>query len=863
MPVSANMLPPPPPALIGREADLDAVLGLLGQPGCRLLTIAGPGGIGKTRLAEEVAARSRPAYRDGVAFVALQQVADPSLLAPTIAAALACPPASHGDVTGLLLSYLRDRELLLVLDNVEHLLGGVGLLSEIVASAPKVRVLVTSREALNLREEWRYSLDGLPVPGGASDVADGAVQLFAARARQVRPDFDLGAERDEVVRICRLVDGMPLAIELAAAWTRTLPAAAIADEIARNLAFLETHLRDVPDRHRSVRAAFDQSWALLSEVERLVFARLAVFRGGFSYEAAAALAEGSGARDGSRGAESRADGHVQTFGVLQALVDKSLLRCDSGTRCQLHELLRQYAEERLRETPSELALALDRHADFYTEFLAARSAAMEGGRQREAAAEIAAEIENVRGAWLHAVERADAPALERCFSALPLFFQHRGRYREGADLLAAAVRRLEREELTEPVGRALALILNEQAWFHIRFGQLAAARSHLERAQAIYERFGLAPLPGMATDPMIGLADAALIEGEYAAAARYGELALRNSQAHQHLGNLPCALYVLANVALAQGSYQTARRYAQRAYTAALKTQDQWFMAYCLIDLGSAARAQGQYAEARRYYQEAYELREAFGDPEGMALALLLQGRCALDEGHAAEAHELFSRCAATYREIGDRGGAARTHCGLGEALAALDRPAEAAAAFAEALRIAAEIPYVPLLLQVLVGVGQLLPRLGLSDLGPELLLPVLRHPASDRETGERAQRVLASYESSLGPERFQSALDRGRQARLDEAVARLQLELLVPRTQETQVSRPALPSQPLVEALTEREHEVLRLIAAGCSNQEIADALILAIGTVKWYATQIYGKLSVQTRTQAIARARALSLIG
>ncbi len=279
--------------LVGRDGELAELTRLLGDPACRLLTLTGPGGIGKTGLASEVAARHAGVFADGVVVVPLQAVASAQYLISAVADAVGVPRAGATDPRGQLLDFLQPRRLLLVLDNFEHLVEGVDLVTDMLKAAPEVRLLVTSRVVLNLQEEWIYPVGGLGVPPDeAAEAAESssAVQLFVERARRVRRDFSLEAERGAVLRICRLTDGMPLAIELAAAWARTLPCSVIASEIERNLAFLATGLRNVPERHRSVRAAFDQSWRLLAEEERAVFRRLAVFQGGFHGEAAAEIA---------------------------------------------------------------------------------------------------------------------------------------------------------------------------------------------------------------------------------------------------------------------------------------------------------------------------------------------------------------------------------------------------------------------------------------------------------------------------------------------------------------------------------------------------------------------------------------------
>lgn len=305
-----NNLPAQTTSFIGREEELALIAQYLGNPSCRFLTIIGLGGIGKTRLALQSAAAPHQ-LRQGVCFVGLASISSPEFLISTIASALKFPLYGRGDPKTQLINYLSDKEMLLVLDNFEHLITGAGLLVEILQRAPHLKILVTSRERLSLQEEWILDLQGLTFPEGEDIVLlenYSAVQLFLQRAQQVQADFWLRyLDKPAVVRICRLVEGMPLGIELAAAWIRTFSCREIAEEIEKNYDFLITSLQNIPKRHHSLQAVFEHSWGLLSEEERNVFSRLSVFWGGFSRKSAEQVVGAS------------------AF-LLSALVDKSLLR---------------------------------------------------------------------------------------------------------------------------------------------------------------------------------------------------------------------------------------------------------------------------------------------------------------------------------------------------------------------------------------------------------------------------------------------------------------------------------------------------------------------------------------------------------
>src|SRR5438067_6534286 len=394
-------LPAPRTSFVGRAAELDEIDRLLEDPDCRLLTLVGPGGAGKTRLALEAAARRIERYAHGVHFVPLVSVAAPEFLAPAVAESIqfAVDGAHSGfSAQDQLLDYLGERSMLLVLDNFEHLVEGSGLLSEVIERAPQVELLTTSRERLNVQSEWVFDVEGLGLAENGNGSAS-AVRLFIERAKQVAPGFALD-DAAEALRICRLVDGMLLGIALAASWVSVLSCTETADEIEGNIDFLATSTRDVPERHRSLRAAIDQSWRLLTDEQRSAFSRLSVFRGSFDRSAAVAVT----------GADLR---------LLSQLVAKSLLRRPDFGRFELHELLRQYAGEQLAASPADETDARDRHARHYSAMLLERQAALMGPDVTAARDELRGELDNLRAAveWI-LVEDGEPAAL----SALEAFY---------------------------------------------------------------------------------------------------------------------------------------------------------------------------------------------------------------------------------------------------------------------------------------------------------------------------------------------------------------------------------------------------------------------------------------------------------
>lgn len=334
-------LPPQPTPFIGREVEVANVERMLSNPDCRLLTLLGVGGIGKTRLAFESASRQSGAFAHGVWIVMLAPVADAGSLAVAIAQSLALPITSN-DMAEELAAYLQPREVLLVLDNFEHLLEAAGLVAHLLQHAPCLKILVTSRERLYLREEWLLPVTGLSVAEGLLSEAG---QLFVRSAQRVQPDFTGEGEKEAIAEICRQVVGMPLAVELAASWVRVMACAAIARQMTANLDLLTSELRNLPERHRSIRALFDGSWRLLTESEQTLLRRLSLFRGGWTLDEAAEMADA-------------------TLVLLLGLVNKSLVSMRGQHRFDLHELVRQYAAEQLKGSGEE-GLMRQRHYATY------------------------------------------------------------------------------------------------------------------------------------------------------------------------------------------------------------------------------------------------------------------------------------------------------------------------------------------------------------------------------------------------------------------------------------------------------------------------------------------------------------------
>lgn len=661
-------LPPLTTPLIGRENELALIADNLAHPNCRLLSVVGTGGVGKTHLALEAAHKA--SFRDGVFFVPLVGINLPNFLTTAITDALGLSLTGRKPAKAQLLDYLRDRELLLVLDNFEHLLQHSEVLLELLHQAPRLKLLVTTRERLQVKEEWVVSLEGLPYPPSpeAKHLSDfPAVQLFLNCARRVAPSTDFGVQLDSVARIAGMVDGLPLALELAAAWVKVLQCEDIAKELERNLDLLTTSLKNVPERHRSVQAVFEHSWSLLGEEDRKLYARLSVFGSSFTLEAAREIA----------GA---------TLPRLSELLNKSLLRFDNG-RYSAHHLLRQYAAEKLSDE-KERATIRQKHALYYSQQLFEQAPFLKGGQQKTVLQKLALELDNIRLAWNCAFETGDVETINRSLEGVWLIVELRGWFQDGAEafsrvlsflalhpedlplLRAKAYARLGRcylrlGQITEAQTalkqslEILVLDVGERAFILNNLGLIAKARDDLTKAHEHFteslELYRRVDDPWGVANVLNNLGDVAFALNHFAEAQRFYQESLELHRQRQDLRGLGLALGNLGAVYERQGDMREAKRLFGSSLETARELADPYVENRALIRLAHLAFTTKQLDEAKNHYQQSFDLATSMGNRADAAHAARQLGHIAIELHDWISAEMYLNQSLTLFRKLADR----------------------------------------------------------------------------------------------------------------------------------------------------------------------------------------------------------------
>lgn len=675
-------LPAQPNPCVGRTIELAQIHQALASPATRLLTIIGPGGIGKTRLALEAAAAQVNVFLDGVVFIPLAGLDEIKSLVLAIAAGLNFSFSDREDPKTQLLKYLRQKEILLVLDSLEHLLDEVNFLVSTLEMAPEVKLLVTSRQRLNLYWEFTLPLEGLDYPArGAIEQLEtyGAVQMFLQSSRRIQPGFSLSnANRADVAAICQLVEGMPLAIDLAATWVRVLSCTNIADEIADGLDILATSQPDIPVRHRSLRAVFEHAWCLLTPPEQQVFSKLSVFRGPFQRKAAREVADAS-------------------LPILTSLVDKSLLRFMSSGYYEIHELLREYAAERLAATVLTHLATQEKHCTYYTKFLQYQEVDFNGKNEQKTAAKIEAEIDNIHAAWYWAVSQAKLDEIDRSVNPLSYYYLIRGSYQKGETILGMAIDRLQvllskmdnsergalivfckllvkqaqllnMQRLPDRVIPIVQEIIDlahdnlvvdleaegflQRGWALFQQGNYKVAEVQLERALVLAQT---AQLGQVESNSVFRLGYIFVQVGDYAKANTHFEQALRLAEKLDDRRLQIQILRGLGVVSWTLGNFVKATAYFEQTLRFSREIGDRWVEANVLVNLGSACSDQGDYTEGKIYLEQALSICREMGEQQLEGRVLNELGLTYRYLGNYVQAKAYFEQALLIHRSLNNR----------------------------------------------------------------------------------------------------------------------------------------------------------------------------------------------------------------
>lgn len=665
----AHNLPAYPTPFIGREETLEYIIRFFRQAEGRWLTLLGPGGIGKTRLALQAGARLIEDFADGVYRIAMGHLGSLNTFLITLGDVLGFTFYGREDLQVQLGTYLHDKEILLILDSCERSPEAQAWIAAQQMNAPNLRVLATARERLYVPREVVVELAGLPLPDperGLTLEKAGATRLFLECARLNVPNFKPTAEdKAAIERICTLVDGLPLGIELAAAWVGALPCRDIADELEYNLDFLATTVNGKAREERNLRRLFETAWARLNPGLQQTLLRLSVFPADFAETDAAAVAN-------------------CTSDELHALADKSMLQSQGNGRFVFHRILRQYAQEKM--SPQVAQTMQRRFIEYYLEKLTQSLDALHGAEQLSTLEAIGREWVNHVQAWTWGLERREKRFLQQALPTLTLFMDMRGLWQDALRRLQEAMQDLwqgapppeEDEEL-------LAMLLAYTGLFELRMGQTPKAETHLQRALALFEKHHVTEGIAYAS---YRLGDTAYGQGDYAKAESYYQRGLELYTALHDVWGQMAVLNNLANLLLNLGKTAEAQACYEKCLEYAKQSGEQWMRSTILSNLGNVRFHAGDLEAALTYNQEALSIKRALRGRMGIAATLLNLGNIYNLLNKPTIAEGLLQESLTVYREIGDWRGLAAAYEEMGHTYSTQKRHQEALEAFGESLRL-------------------------------------------------------------------------------------------------------------------------------------------------------------------------------
>ena len=858
-----STVPTPLTSFVGRERELATLARLLCQSELRLLTLTGPGGVGKTRLALSVASEVHACFTDRTWFVPLAAIADPALVLPAIGQALGVREGRQHALLDDIARDLGDERALLILDNFEQVNDAATSVVTLLARCPNLTCLVTSRSVLRVSGEHVFPVPALPLPPAAHETsharaaASPAVQLFVRRAQAAQPHFDLtNANATEIEAICRKLDGLPLAIELAAARVRHFTPLELLARLhvtnqAAMLHVLTGGPRDAPTRQQALRHAISWSYDLLAPQEQALFRRLAVFTGGFTLEAAQAVAT------------DLFDSPREVADTMASLMDQSLVLGADGTpdsiRYALLETIREFALEHLEADPAHHEVQ-EAHAAWFAS-LAQRGIMSHVANERPASlSHLQAEHVNFRTALSYSERQGNLNRSLGIAASLWRFWHQRGHWREG---YAWLIRLLEQTpEATEIDPAILAMAQAGAGWLAHYQNDHARAEQLLQRAAEIYERLGLGH----------GLVDVrncqALVAqslGEHRRCVAHGAAALALARTLADPGLVAESLSSLSRATRELGDYERAALLASEILGLSRDGAPR-LRAAALLTQGDIARDLGDSAAVREQCSAGLAIYRALGEPLGEGFSLHNLAVAAFTDGDLGGAAALCQESLGIFRRGDIQGAITEVMATYGPILHESGDLAGAQATLLDALRLAHQVGprwVIAALLEALAllasDLGQRIAAVGLisqaSAIRAELEVPVRPN------WQPRLDRALQHLQAALTPQSFATAWHDGKHLDLDDLVAQPDMENLVRlastgNDQASESPRSVTPAtrREAPHGLTEREMEVLRLITGGHSNREVGEKLYISPATAARHVANIYNKLGVDSRARATA---------